>query len=145
MIATDHAPHTFVEKGNKYFKAPSGGPLVQHSLPAMMELSKNGLIDLPTLVEKMCHAPAKVFKVKDRGFIREGYFADLVILEDEEWTVNKNNILYMCGWSPFEGESFSTRIARTILNGVPVYRWDKEQARHVFKEECTGMRLDFNG
>lgn len=144
VIATDHAPHTLEEKDNTYFEAPSGGPLVQHSLPAMMELSKEGLMDLPTLVEKMCHAPARIFNVKERGFIREGYFADLVILEEAEWTVNKSNILYKCGWSPFEGHSFSTRVASTLVNGNPVYEWDQRANDHLFTEGTPGMRLQYN-
>jgi len=142
VIATDHAPHTAEEKDNTYFKAPSGGPLVQHALPAMMELSKQGLIDLPVLVEKMCHSPARIFKVQDRGFIRQGYFADLVILEDAKWTVSKDNILYKCGWSPFEGESFSTRVAYTLVNGKVVYKWDGR--KHRVADGTTGMRLQFN-
>jgi len=142
VIATDHAPHTAEEKDNTYFKAPSGGPLVQHALPAMMELSKQGLMDLPVLIEKMCHSPARIFKVQDRGFIRQGYFADLVILEDAEWTVSKDNILYKCGWSPFEGESFSTRVAYTLVNGNVVYEWDGK--KHRVADGATGMRLQFN-
>ena len=144
VIATDHAPHTSEEKNNHYFKAPSGGPLVQHSLVSVMELHKQGMMDLPTLVEKMCHSPAKIFNVRDRGFIREGYYADLVILEDEVWTVNKDNILYKCGWSPFEGQTFSTRIACTLVNGNIVYEWDGASNEHRFTEEFTGMRLEFN-
>lgn len=144
VVATDHAPHTGEEKENSYFKAPSGGPLVQHSLVAMMELSKQGLLDLPTLVDKMCHAPAKLFQVKDRGFIRKGYWADLVILEDSDWTVNKDNILYKCGWSPFEGESFSTRVALTLVNGNIVYEWDDNAGKHNFDDKITSMRLEFD-
>ncbi|MFC2080963.1 dihydroorotase [Bacteroidota bacterium] len=144
IIATDHAPHTLEEKNNHYFKSPSGGPLVQHSLISMMELHKQGMIDLPTLVEKMCHSPAKIFDVKERGFIREGYFADLVILEDAEWTVNKDNILYKCGWSPFEGQSFSSRIACTFVNGQVVYEWDDSMNTHRFTQGITGKRLEFN-
>lgn len=144
VIATDHAPHTIVEKNNTYFKAPSGGPLVQHSLAAMIELSKQGLMNLPELVEKMCHAPARIFMLKDRGFIREGYYADLVILENEEWEVSKDNILYKCGWSPFEGQSFSTRVACTLVNGRVVYEWDHERKGHRFTEGIPGMRLQYN-
>ena len=95
-------------------------------------------------VEKMCHSPAKIFNVRDRGFIREGYYADLVILEDEVWTVNKDNILYKCGWSPFEGQTFSTRIACTLVNGKIVYEWDGSSNEHRFTEDFTGMRLEFN-
>lgn len=144
VIASDHAPHTAKEKDNSYFKAPSGGPLVQHSLVSVMELHKQGMIDLPTLVEKMCHSPARIFKVRDRGFIREGYHADLVILEDAEWTVNKDNIIYKCGWSPFEQQTFNTRIACTLVNGNVVYEWDDARNSHRFTEGTTGMRLQFN-
>ncbi len=144
VIATDHAPHTAEEKNNPYFKAPSGGPLVQHSLVAMAELSKQGLMDLPTLVEKMCHAPAKLFQVKNRGYIREGYWADLVILEDKQWTVHKDNILYKCGWSPFEGQTFSTRIALTLVNGNLSYEWKDAASEHHFGDEISGMRLEFD-
>jgi dihydroorotase len=144
VIATDHAPHTLAEKEQTYFKAPSGGPLVQHALPAMMELHKKGIIALPTLVEKMCHAPARIFRIRDRGFIREGYFADLVILEDSPWTVSRDNILYKCGWSPFDGETFSTRVRYTFVNGHIAYNWDAEQRKHSFPEDKPGMRLHFN-
>jgi dihydroorotase len=144
VIATDHAPHTADEKDNPYFKAPSGGPLVQHALPAVMELSKQGLLDLPMVVEKMCHAPALLFHVKNRGFIREGYYADLVILEKDRWTVAKDNILYKCGWSPFEGQEFSTRIAATLVNGEVVYEWDFPAGEHRITENAAGSRLEFD-
>ncbi len=144
VIATDHAPHTLEEKKRTYFNAPSGGPMVQHSLVAMMELCRGGLMDLPALVEKMCHAPARIFRVKDRGFIRPGYFADLVILEDAVWTVTKDNILYKCGWSPFGGQTFSTRVVRTLVNGRTVYRWEKQGQKHIFEEGSRGMRLEYN-
>lgn len=143
VIATDHAPHTIEEKANPYFKAPSGGPLVQHSLAAMIELSKQDLMDLPGLVEKMCHSPARIFRLKDRGFIREGYYADLVILENAEWKVSKDNILYKCGWSPFEGQSFSTRVVYTLVNGRVVYEWDDARKEHRFTEGTPGMRLQY--
>ena len=94
------------------------------------------------LVEKMCHSPARIFKVQDRGFIRQGYFADLVILEDAEWTVSKDNILYKCGWSPFEDESFRTKVAYTLVNGNVVYEWDDKE--HRVADGTTGMRLQFN-
>ena len=143
VIATDHAPHTLEEKGRTYFKAPSGGPLVQHSLPVMMEIVLNGSIELTDLVEKMCHSPARVFKVADRGFIREGYFADLVILDmDSTWKVSAHNILYKCGWSPFEGQVLRTRILNTIVNGNMVYEW--RSGEHVFDEHIKGSRLEFN-
>jgi dihydroorotase len=122
VIATDHAPHTLQEKQQVYTKAPSGGPLVQHALPAMMEFVRDEKMTIEQLVEKMCHNPATLFNIKDRGFLREGYFADLVLLDAfQPWTVNKDNILYKCGWSPFEGQTFKARIAITFVNGVIVY------------------------
>jgi dihydroorotase len=144
VIATDHAPHTLAEKDQSYFKSPSGGPLVQHALPAMMELHKKGIIELSTLVEKMCHAPARIFRIRDRGFIREGYYADLVILDDSPWTVRWDNILYKCGWSPFDGQTFNTRVLNTFVNGNMVYNWDVNQQKHNFQEGNQGMRLHFN-
>ena len=108
IIATDHAPHTIDEKNNTYFKAPSGGPLVQHALVAMLEFYHQGKVSLEWIVEKMCHAPATCFQVKERGFIREGYYADLVVVDlNKPWAVEKDNILYHCGWSPFEGETLN--------------------------------------
>jgi dihydroorotase len=122
VIATDHAPHTLEEKNNSYFKAPSGGPLVQHSLVAMLEMSKKGFIPIERVIQKMCHAPADLFRVDHRGYIREGYFADLVLIApDKSWTVSPENILYKCGWSPFEGTEFSHKIVTTFVNGVPVF------------------------
>jgi dihydroorotase len=122
IIATDHAPHTLEEKQNSYFNAPSGGPLVQHSLVAMMELVKQGKISIEKVVEKMCHNPAVLFSVKDRGYIREGYYADLVLVDaDSPWTVDKANVLAKCGWSPFEGQEFSARVTHTMVNGNLVY------------------------
>ena len=144
VIATDHAPHTLAEKDRSYFNSPSGGPLVQHALPAMMELHKKGTFPLHTLVEKMCHAPARIFRVRDRGFIREGYFADLVILDDSPWTVSRDNILYKCGWSPFDGQTFTTRVLYTFVNGHMVYHWDAGQYKHNFSVGIQGMRLHFN-
>ena len=122
VIATDHAPHTIEEKNNVYTKAPSGGPLVQHALVAMMEAYHNGKISLEKIVEKMCHNPAILFDVEKRGYVREGYFADLVIVNpNHPWTVTKENILYKCGWSPFEGTTFRSRISHTFVNGKLVY------------------------
>jgi dihydroorotase len=145
VIATDHAPHTLEEKGRTYLKAPSGGPLVQHSLPAMMEFVRNGTMELSFLVEKMCHAPARIFKVAGRGFIRKGYFADLVILDpDSPWEVTAHNILYKCGWSPFEGQVFNSRILYTLVNGNIVYRQDHGTGEHIFDESIKGSRLQFN-
>ncbi len=139
VIATDHAPHTLTEKQNSYFKAPSGGPLVQHSLTAMFECHQKGKISLEKIVEKMCHAPADCFRVDRRGYIREGYFADLVLVDKEnQWTVEKENILYKCGWSPFEGEMFNSRVTHTFVNGQLVYN------RGNFDETVKGQRLRFN-
>jgi len=139
VIATDHAPHTLEEKSNNYFNAPSGGPLVQHALPAMLEFVKNGKISLEKVVEKMCHNPAICFRVEERGYIREGYFADLVLVDlNNPWEVNKENILYKCGWSPFEGEIFSSKITHTLVNGHIAYEHGK------FDESKNGMRLTFD-
>jgi dihydroorotase len=122
VIATDHAPHTLDEKNNVYTKAPSGGPLVQHALVAMIEMFHKDKIALPKIAEKMAHNPAILFQVEKRGYIKEGYFADLVIVDiNNPWTVNKENILYKCGWSPFEGTTFRSRITHTFLNGTLVY------------------------
>jgi dihydroorotase len=118
VVATDHAPHTLEEKNNSYFKAPSGGPLVQHSLVAMLEMSKAGKISVERIVEKMCHAPADLFRIRKRGYLREGYFADCVLVNpDKPWTVSKDNILYKCGWSPFEGNTFNHSVTHTFING----------------------------
>jgi dihydroorotase len=118
VIATDHAPHTLDEKSGSYFNAPSGGPLVQHALQAMLDLCQNGLISLEKVVEKMCHAPAICFQIENRGFIRQGYWADLVIVDPEKsQTVNKENILAKCGWSPFEGHTFGSSVTHTFVNG----------------------------
>jgi len=118
VIATDHAPHLLNEKNNSYFKTASGGPMVQHSLVSMLELAKQDKITVETVIEKMCHAPAKLFKIEKRGFIREGYFADLVLIDpNKKWTVNKDNILYKCKWSPMEGISFNHQITHTFING----------------------------
>ena len=122
VIATDHAPHTWEEKQNVYTKAPSGGPLVQHSLVLMIENFKNGKITLEKIVEKMCHNPAILFQIEKRGFIREGYKADVVLVDlNDNSTVTKENILYKCGWSPFEGSVFHSKITHTFVNGNLVY------------------------
>ncbi len=122
VIATDHAPHTLEEKSNPYTSAPSGGPLVQHALMALLEMHHQGKISIEKIVEKACHNPAILFDVEKRGYIREGYYADLVIVDvNSPWTVNKGNILYKCGWSPFEGNTFKSRVTHTILNGQLVY------------------------
>lgn len=139
IIATDHAPHTLEEKNNTYFNAPSGGPLVQHALVAMLELYHQGKIRLEKIVEKMCHAPAICFKVENRGFIREGYAADLVLVEiDNPWEVNKDNILYKCAWSPFEGNTFKSRVTHTWVNGHLAYQ------NGSFDESQKGHRLTFD-
>lgn len=126
VVATDHAPHTIEEKSNKYFDAPSGGPLVQHSLVAMLELYHQGKISLESIVKKMCHAPADLYKVKDRGYIKKGYYADMVLVDlNDSWTVNKDNILYKCKWSPFEGSRFQSKVKTTIVNGQVVFEEGK--------------------
>ena len=139
IIATDHAPHTLEEKNNTYFNAPSGGPLVQHALVAMLELYHQGKIRLEKIVEKMCHAPAICFQVENRGFIREGYVADLVLVDiDNPWEVNKDNILYKCAWSPFEGKTFKSRVTHTWVNGHLAYQ------NGSFDESQKGHRLTFD-
>ncbi len=139
VIATDHAPHTIEEKLNSYMKAPSGGPLVQHALVAMMEACHNGRISVEKMVEKMCHNPAILFQIEKRGYIKQGYFADLVLVNpNNPWTVKKDNILYKCGWSPFEGTTFNSRISHTIVNGVIVYENER------FTNANAAMRLTFN-
>lgn len=126
VIATDHAPHALSEKQQVYTKAPSGGPLVQHALPAMLELVRDEKITLEKLVEKMCHNPAILFQIKNRGFVREGYHADLVLIDmSRPWTVRKDNILYHCGWSPFQDYTFRSRITHTFVNGALVYEKGK--------------------
>ena len=122
VIATDHAPHTREEKTNTYFNAPSGGPLVQHSLVAMLEMAEKGVISIEKVVQKMCHAPADLFCIDRRGYIRENYYADLVLVDpNQSWQVTPANILYKCGWSPFEGQEFSHRVVSTFVNGRKVY------------------------
>ncbi len=139
VIATDHAPHTLEEKDNTYFKAPSGGPLVQHSLQTMLEFHHQGKISLEKIVEKMCHAPADVFNVKNRGYIKEGYWADLVLVDlNATQRVDKSNIYYKCGWSPFEGVTFHSKIAYTFVNGNLVYD------NGTFNESVKGSALEFD-
>ena len=139
VLATDHAPHTSEEKNNDYLNAPSGGPLVQHALVALLEASKAGKISIEKLVEKSAHNPAILFEIEKRGFLREGYFADLVLVDpNKSWTVEKDNILYQCGWSPFEGTTFSHSIDTTFVNGKKVY----EKGRVI--ESDSAMRLSFN-
>ena len=139
VIATDHAPHTLEEKANVYTNAPSGGPLVQHAVIALFEKVKEGVISVEKVVEKMAHNPAKLFQVSKRGFIKEGYYADVVLVDSESnWEVSKDNILYKCGWSPFEGETFSSKITHTFVNGVLMYD------NGTFNEEVKGKRLLFD-
>ena len=139
VIATDHAPHTLDEKKNVYTKAPSGGPLVQHALVAMLENYHRGKISLEKIVEKMCHNPAILFQIKNRGYIREGYKADLVLVDlHSPWTVNKDNLLYKCGWSPFEGFTFKSRISHTFINGKLLYQNFK------FGKPSAAERLEFD-
>jgi dihydroorotase len=138
IIATDHAPHTWDEKQNKYTKAPSGLPLVQHSLQLMLEHAKMGKITINKVIEKMCHAPADLFAVEKRGYLREGYHADIVVLNPEtQVEVSKSNILYKCGWSPLEGEIFTTAVEQTIVSGHLAYSNGK------FDESKKGERLTF--
>ncbi len=139
VIATDHAPHTIEEKTGVYTNAASGGPLVQHSLLAMLQHSNEGKISLPTIVKKMCHAPADLFNVSNRGYLKERYFADLVIVDLNNSTkVTKENILYKCGWSPFEGHSFPAKIEKTFVNGNLVYN------NGQFAEQKFAQALTFN-
>jgi dihydroorotase len=139
VVATDHAPHTIEEKQNKYFKAPSGGPLVQHALVAMLDMYHKGIFSLEKIAEKMSHYPAILFRVRERGFIREGYWADLVLVDlNNSWTVNKENIFYKCGWSPFEGHTFKSKVTHTFVNGHLVYN------NGNFNETIKGQRLLFS-
>jgi len=122
IIATDHAPHTLEEKSNKYFSAPSGGPLVQHAMVGVLELVRQGKISIVKAVEKMSHSPAVLFEIPNRGFIKKGFQADFVLVNlNNPWMVTKSNILYKCGWSPFEGQEFAAQIKSTFVNGVKVY------------------------
>ena len=139
VIATDHAPHTKEEKDSPYTKAPSGGPLVQHAVVALMEAYHKNQISIEKIVEKMAHNPAILFQVEKRGFIKKGYYADLILVDPHNpWTVKKDNILYKCGWSPFEGTTFKSRITHTILNGSLVYH------NAQFFNHNAAMRLTFN-
>ena len=139
VIATDHAPHTLEEKDNVYTKAPSGGPLVQHALEALFEMHRKGYITVEKLVEKIAHNPAILFEIKDRGYIREGYKADLVLINpNAPWTVTKENIAYKCGWSPFEGTTFRARVTHTFVNGHLAYENGK------IAKSTNGERLTFN-
>ena len=139
VIASDHAPHTIEEKQNVYTKAPSGGPLVQHTLVAMLEAYHNNKITVGKIIEKMCHNPAILFQIEKRGFIKKGFFADLVIVNiNNPWTVKKENIYYKCGWSPFENTTFKSRITHTFINGSLVYKNFK------FNNVKAARQLTFN-
>jgi dihydroorotase len=139
VIATDHAPHLWSEKEGSCLKAASGGPMVQHSLVAMLQMVKQGIFTIEKVVEKMCHATAELFRIEDRGFIRPGYYADLVLVDlNRPWTVLQENILYKCGWSPFEGTKFDASVLQTWVNGKLVY--DNGE----FDESVRGKRILFN-
>jgi dihydroorotase len=139
IVATDHAPHTITEKRNSYFKAPSGGPLIQHSLVVMLELWHRKVFSLEKIVEMMCHNPSILFNIRDRGFIRDGFKADLCLVDpDNSWSVSKENILYKCGWSPFEGTNFRSKVVQTIVNGTIVYD------NGVINDDYRGQRLMFD-
>lgn len=138
IIATDHAPHTLAEKHNSYFNAPSGGPLIQHSLVIMLELWHKKIFSIEKIVEMMCHNPAILFNIRERGFIREGYKADLCLVNPARpWNVTKDNLLYKCKWSPFEGTTFRSKVIQTIINGTVVYD------DGVINEDFRGQRLMF--
>lgn len=137
VIATDHAPHTLAEKSGPYTKAASGGPMVQHSLTVMLQLMEQGEIRLENIVDKMCHAPAELFRIKDRGYLREGYKADICLFGKRPWQVTKENILYRCGWSPLEGMTFDYKIQTTFVNGHKVYENGK------FDDNYRGEMLEF--
>ena len=138
VIASDHAPHTLEEKNQVYTKAPSGGPLVQHGILAMMEAVRQEKISIEKVIEKMCHNPARLFKIEKRGFVKKGYFADLVLIDARKTqTVSKENILYKCGWSPFEGTTFHSEVTHTFVNGHLIYH------NGVFNDHKKGKRLLF--
>ena len=138
VVATDHAPHTVEEKQGGCFKAMSGGPLIQHSLNVMLELQKEGVFTMEKVVDLMCHRPAQLFGVVERGYIREDYFADLVLVSKKNWEVTEKNMMYKCGWSPLEGQKFSYKVDTTIVNGNVVY-----QQNRVERDAPMGMRLEF--
>ncbi len=138
VIATDHAPHTWEEKNQPYAQAPSGGPLVQHSLVAMLDFVERGKISLNQVVRKMCHNPADLFQVHKRGYLREGYYADIALVQPKTWTVGKENIVAQCGWSPFEGQSFNYAVTHTLVNGHLAYN------QGLISPEIKGMRLTFD-
>jgi len=136
IVTTDHAPHTLDEKQKPYFQSMSGAPMVQHSLNCMLEFYKQGLISLEKIIEKMCHNPATLYRMEKRGFIREGYYADLTLVDlNSIWTVTKDNILYKCAWSPLEGTTFQTKVIQTFVNGNLVYD------NGIFNESVKGLAL----
>jgi dihydroorotase len=142
VVATDHAPHTAEEKSGSYFQAPSGGPLVQHALPAMLEMVHQGVLPVEEVVNLMAHRVAELFDISDRGYIRTGQKADLVLIDpNDPWKVTKSNILYKCGWSPFEGNTFKSRIRGTWVNGIQVYNGECILTEHG---NHAGERLAFN-
>ena len=139
IIATDHAPHTWEEKQNLYTSAPSGVPLVQHTLNVMLEFYQAGMISPERIVEKMCHAPAECFNVRERGFLDEGYWADVVVVDPgQEWEVSKENLEYKCNWSPFEGHKFRGQVTETIVSGTLVYQ------NGLFLQDRAGHRVLFD-
>ena len=139
VLATDHAPHTLEEKQNSYFSAPSGGPLVQHQLPALLDLYHDGVFSLEKIAEKSAHAVADLFEIEGRGYIKEGYFADLALVNlNDSWEVNKENLLYKCGWSPFEGHQFKSKVVHTFVSGHHAYADGK------LNDEILGKRLSFD-
>lgn len=139
LITTDHAPHTLEEKQKTYFESMSGAPMVQHSLNCMLDFHQKGLISIEKIVEKMCHNPAKLYKMTNRGYIKEGFYADLVLVDlNTEWTVSKENLLYKCGWSPLEGTTFRNSITHTFVNGNLVFN------NGTFNEENFGVAISFD-
>ena len=139
MVATDHAPHLLREKEGNCLKAASGGPLIQHSLVAMLQMAKNGVFTYEKVIDKMCHAPAELYRVEKRGYIRPGYFADLVLIDPAmSNTVTTDNLLYFCGWSPFEGTTFDNTVLKTWVNGELVY------SDGAVNENVRGRRLTFD-
>jgi dihydroorotase len=139
-VATDHAPHTKEEKFKPYFSAPSGMPSVEFSSAVMYDLTQKKIFSLPLMAEKMCHAPAEIFKIKDRGFLREGYFADIAILDPEkEFTVSDSNVLSKCKWSPFNGFKFKGKVCATMVNGKFVYK-----DFSIIQQENAAMRAEFS-
>jgi dihydroorotase len=139
VVATDHAPHTLYEKTGNYFKVPSGGPLVQHSVPVMFEMVDEGIFTKEMVIEKMCHAPATLFRIEKRGFIREGYYADLVLVDPASpQKISDDNVLYQCSWSPFSGTTLQHSVTHTWVNGQLVYNNGR------INDSIRGKRLTFN-